>query len=142
MTSSFLEKIAFGVSGTTALAIGSFIATLPHAFYAGYGIALGPEASLLSEIRAMGAGLAALGGVMLSGIWLPRVRSVAVAAAMIVFLAFPAGRLVGIAIDGWPAANLVGALAFELAVAALCLVAFRHRLGRSGPSPTRSQRAH
>ena len=40
----------------------------------------------------------------------------------------PVGRLVGLAVDGMPSGGLVGALLFELLIAALCLAAFRHRL--------------
>jgi transposase InsO family protein len=42
----------------TALTIGAFILFAPHAFYGSYGITLGEDASLLSELRAPGAGLA------------------------------------------------------------------------------------
>ena len=48
------QKITLGISGITALVIGSFITLAPHAFYAGYGITLGPEPNLLSELRAPG----------------------------------------------------------------------------------------
>jgi len=60
------QKIALGVAGITALGIGTVIVAAPHAFYASYGIALGPDPSLLSELRAPGAGLAAFGAVMLA----------------------------------------------------------------------------
>jgi len=47
--------------------------------------------------------------------------------ALIVFLAFPAGRLIGLIVDGLPSGPIIGALVFELAVAALCIVAFSRR---------------
>ena len=59
------QKFALGIAGITSLGIGTFILTAPHAFYASYGIALEPDPSLLSELRAPGAGLAAFGTVML-----------------------------------------------------------------------------
>jgi len=46
------EKIALGLSGLTAVTIGACILFAPHAFYAGYGITLGQDANLLSELRA------------------------------------------------------------------------------------------
>lgn len=133
---TLFEKLALALSGLTALGVGAAILAAPHAFFAGYGITLPPDPSLLSELRAPAAGLAALGGLMLSGIRRAALRPVAIAAALTVFLAFPAGRLLGLAVDGAPSGPVLGALVFELAVAALCLLAFRHRLSRgAGASP-------
>ncbi len=120
-----IQKIALGLAGVTALGIGASILIAPHGFYASYEIALGSDPSLLSELRAPGAGLAAFGGVMLAGIVRPALQQAAVVAALTVFLAFPAGRLVGIAVDGMPSSSIVTALVLELAIAALCLFAFR-----------------
>lgn len=128
MTLTFLQKIALGISGLTALGVGALILVAPNTFYAGYGISLGSDPSLLSELRAPAAGLAALGMLMLAGIALSTFSHAAMIAALTVFLAFPAGRLVGLVIDGVPSDKVVAALVFELAVAALCLIAFRNRL--------------
>lgn len=124
MSKTFLERTALGVSGLTAVGIGAFILAAPHAFFASYGITVGDDASLLSELRAPAAGLAAFGVLMLVGIWRTAVALVSKAAALTVFLAFPAGRLIGLVVDGLPSGPIVGALVFELAVAAFCLVAF------------------
>ncbi|KEO50987.1 DUF4345 domain-containing protein [Thioclava pacifica] len=137
-----LETTALGVAGFTALTIGAFILFMPHAFYASYGITLGEDANLLSELRAPGAGLAAFGLLMLLGIRQQAARPVGMAAALTVFIAFPAGRLVGLAVDGMPSGNVIGALVVELIIAALCLAAFRRRLWQpasslSTPQPTR-----
>ncbi|MFZ5963288.1 DUF4345 domain-containing protein [Thalassococcus sp. BH17M4-6] len=134
MTPTVLEKIALAISGLTALTIGGFITTAPQAFYAGYGIALGPDASLLSELRAPGAGLAAFGLLMLLGLWRRTLLPVSAVVALTVFVAFPAGRLVGLALDGLPSGSVIAALGFEVAVAALLLAAFRHRLWGSSAS--------
>ena len=133
MTLTFLQKTALGVSGVTSLGIGAFILVAPHDFYASYAIALGPDASLLSELRAPGAGLAAFGAVMLAGIVRPALRQAAIVAALTVFLAFPAGRLVGLAADGMPSSGILAALGLELAIAALCLLAFRRRSDAGAP---------
>jgi hypothetical protein len=125
MTLNRMQKVALGLSGATSLGIGAFILAAPHAFYASYGIALGPDPSLLSELRAPGAGLAASGAIILAGIFRQALAQVAVAVALVVFLAFPAGRLVGIAVDGLPSPGILAALALELAIAAFCLFAFR-----------------
>lgn len=126
---TFTQKIALAIAGVTSLGIGGFILAAPHAFYASYGIALGADPSLLSELRAPGAGLAAFGAVMLAGIVRPAMRQTAVVAALTVFLAFPAGRVLGLLIDGMPSGGILGALILELAIAALCLFAFRRGAG-------------
>ena len=100
----------------------------PHTFYASYGIALGENPSLLSELHAPAAGLTALGILMLLGIWRSTMAQLAVASTLIVFLAFPAGRFIGPAVDGMPSSGIIAALLFEVAIAALCLFAFRKRL--------------
>ncbi len=141
MTLTRFEKLALGLSGVTALGIGAFILTAPHAFYAGYGIPLGDDVNLLSELRAPGAGLAAFGALMLTGIVRRAMSQAAIGAALTVFLAFPAGRVVGLVIDGMPSSGILGALALELALAGLCLLAFFHRL-RARPSDSRALEAH
>ena len=128
MTMKFIEKFTLGVAGLSAVGIGGMITFAPHAFYAGYGIVLGEDPSLLSELRAPGAGLSALGLLMLLGLWRSSLGPSAISAALVVFLAFPAGRLVGLAADGMPSTGILGALSFEVVVAALCLFAFRKRL--------------
>lgn len=128
MSLTKLEKITLGISGLTAVSIGAMITFAPDAFYLSYGIVLEDDASLRSELRAPGAGLTALGMMMLLGIWRTAMAGLAVAATLIVFLAFPAGRFVGLAFDGMPSGAIVGALILEIAIAALCLFAFRKRL--------------
>ena len=128
-----LQKIALGIAGASALGIGAAITFVPQAFYAGYGITLGPEPSLLSELRAPGAGLDALGALMLAGMVRRSLQDAALAAALVVFLGFPAGRIVGLVLDGMPSAGIMAALVFELAVAALCLFAFRPSRARAEP---------
>lgn len=138
MTLSTFQKSTLGVAGATALGIGLAILAAPEAFYASYGISLGADVNLLSELRAPAAGLVALGTLMLIGIWRAALRQTSIVAAFTVFFAFPAGRIVGIIVDGIPAGTIIGALVIELAIAALCLAAFggRARAGKhSGPSP-------
>lgn len=128
MTLNTLEKISLGISGLTAVGIGGTIMLSPQVFYASYGIVLSENPSLLSELRAPAAGLMTLGLLMLLGIWRSNMAQLAVAATLIVFLAFPAGRLIGLAVDGMPSIGIIGALILEIAIATLCLFAFRKRL--------------
>lgn len=132
MTLTRFQKTALGIAGVSALGIGAAVTFAPHAFYASYGIAIDANPSLLSELRAPGAGLALLGAVMLAGIVRQSLREAALIAAVVVFLGFPAGRLLGLAVDGMPSVGIIAALAFELAVAGLCLFAFRPARGRTG----------
>jgi len=141
MAPSLFEKIALGLAGLTAFTIGAFILLAPHAFYAGYGITLGEDNNLLSELRAPGAGLAGFGLLMLSGIRSHAVLPVAMAVALTVFIAFPVGRLVGLAADGMPSGNVIGALVVELIIAGLCLAAFRRRIWQSAPRRSAPQPA-
>ncbi|MCR9109342.1 DUF4345 domain-containing protein [Marivita sp. XM-24bin2] len=139
MSSTRIEKVALAVSGLTAVGIGAFILAAPHACYAGYGIALSNDTSLLNELRAFSAGLAAFGMLMLAGIWLKALTPISIASALTVFIAFPVGRIIGLIVDGIPSSNLVAALVFELAVAGLCSVAFARRFKRSAHQTLSSQ---
>ncbi|WP_370401510.1 DUF4345 domain-containing protein [Sulfitobacter sp. JB4-11] len=127
MTFTFFQKLTLGIAGASALAVGLSILAVPQAFYASYGIALGGDVNLLSELRAPAAGLCALGAVMLIGIWHDRWRETSIVAAFTVFLAFPAGRIIGLIVDGIPSGSVMGALILELVIAALCLAAFGRR---------------
>lgn len=122
---SFFQKACLFVAGLTAIGIGAIILVVPHAFYASYDIALGNDVSLLSDVRAQAANLAVLGAIMFAGIVRPAWSRLSVAAALTVFLAFPLGRFVGIATDGLPSAAILTAFGIEIAIAVLCLVAFR-----------------
>ena len=119
------QKIALGISGVTALVIGTLITLVPHTFYASYGIVLGQDPNLLNELRAPGTGLAVLGALMLSGIVRTAMAPIALAVALTVFLAFPVGRIVGIVIDGLPSGSVIGALAFEIIIAVFLIAAFK-----------------
>lgn len=124
MTLSFFQKLTLGASGVIALAIGAFILFAPHAFYASYGIAIANDPNLLSELRAPGAALAAMGGIMLVGLVRETITTVSIALAFTVYLAFPAGRAISLIADGVPSSSILGALAIEVVMAALLLVAF------------------
>ena len=123
MQGIFFEKLTLGVAGLTALGIGLAITLAPRVFYAGYGIELGADARLLSELRAPGASLASLGVVIFAGALRPGMARVSAALGAIVFLAFATGRIVSMAVDGWPGGSIVTALVIEIAIGLLCLLA-------------------
>lgn len=122
---SVFQKLFLGAAGLTALGIGLAITFAPHGFYAGYGLTLGTDPVLLSELRAPGANLAALGALILAGVLRPGLARMSAAVGALVFLAFAFGRGVSIALDGWPGEQILAALVIELAIGALCLGALR-----------------
>lgn len=124
MKSQKLQKTTLIVAGVTAMLIGLFIALDPIAFYSGYGIALQGNTDMLSELRAAGVNLTTLGGIMLAGALRASFRELAIAASLIVFTSYAAGRTFSLAIDGWPSEKVLGAVGIELLIAAVCLVAF------------------
>lgn len=129
MSTTWFQKIVLGLSGLTAAGVGLAILADPVGFYAGYGISIGDSPSLLNELRAPGANLAGLGAIMLVGAVKPAWTRFSAALGAMVFLAFAFGRLVSIAVDGWPAQGLVDATLIELAIGCLCLITLRRRAG-------------
>lgn len=126
MLMSKFQKIVLGLSGFTAFAVGAFITLAPHAFYASYGFAL-DDPNLLSELRGPGANLAALGAVVMGGLFIKPLSKISVAIALVIFVAFPVGRVISIATDGMPSENVLAALAIEVVIGMLLLVAFGKR---------------
>ncbi len=125
MIVSMFERIVLGMAGVIAFTIGGFIALEPHTFYLSYGIALADEPNLLSELRGPGANLAVLGTLMLAGLFYHPLYKVSIVVAKVVFFAFPVGRVIGIFADGMPSGAILAALAVEIAIAVLLVVAFR-----------------
>lgn len=129
MLMSKFQKIILGLSGFIAFAIGSFITLAPIAFYAGYGITLDNDPDLLNELRGPGANLAALGAVVMAGLFIHSLAKTSVAIALVIFLAFPVGRVIGIIADGIPSESVLAAFAVEIVLGALLLMAFAKRSG-------------
>lgn len=127
MPLSRFQQITLGISGLTAVVIGLCILIAPYTFYASYGIALGQDPNLLSELRAPGAGLAAFGAIMLAGLVQAAFAPIAIVVACTVYLAFPVGRLVSLALDGTPSESILVALMIELIIAGLLFAAFGRR---------------
>lgn len=130
MYTTLFPKLTLGAAGLIALGIGLAITFAPHGFYASYGIALGTDPTLLSELRAPGANLAALGAMILAGALLRGMTRPSAMLGTVVFFAFAFGRMVSLAMDGLPDTGVLAALAIELAIGSLCFVAFR-RPGRT-----------
>lgn len=124
MMMSKFQKIVLGFSGFIAFAIGSFITLAPVAFYASYGINLDNDPNLLNELRGPGANLAVLGAIVIAGLFIQALNKTSIAIALVIFLAFPVGRVIGIIADGMPSESVLAALAIEIVVGFMLLVAF------------------
>ncbi|MDV7144976.1 DUF4345 domain-containing protein [Tropicimonas sp. TH_r6] len=139
MVTTLFQKLTLGAAGLMALGIGLAITVIPHDFYAGYGISLGTDPTLLSELRAPGANLAALGAVVFAGAVHPGMARLSAALGAMLFLAFAFGRVVGLCLDGWPGESILAALAIEIVIGLLCLLALQvqgHRPVLLAKTPT------
>lgn len=132
MTPDIKHGLILGLSGFTAAAIGLAILLDPQAFYASYGVLLTPQPNLMSELRAPAANLAALGMIVLSGAVYQRMAQQAATLGATVFLAFAAGRLLSLILDGWPSESILVAFAIEIILGVLCLWVARRRKKADG----------
>ncbi len=111
------------ISSLVAIVIGASILAAPVAFQASNGIELGSDPSQLSEVRASGGALLALGALMLVGVFTSRFTLASTAIAAAVYLGYGASRLIAIALDGAPANGLLFAAALELVIGLASVVA-------------------
>jgi len=115
------QKAILLLAGATSVGIGTAILIFPAAFHASYGITLGTDPSLLSEIRAPGGALLVMGLFMLAGLVRPGFAHVSRWIAAAVFLSYGLARLLSFALDGTPDGGLVFAAVFEIAIGLLCM---------------------
>lgn len=110
------------VSGTILLTVGCALLVAPAVMHAANGVDLGRDPSLLSEVRAPGGALVALGALVLAGVFLRRLRYAATMIAATVYVAYGLSRLLSMAIDGIPASGIVVATGLEIALGAVNVV--------------------
>ena len=120
---TLLEKVALATGGLIAVAIGAAILVIPTAFFASYGISLQPDPSLMSEIRAPGGALLAMGAVLCAALFRPALKIVALGLGALLYLSYGLARAVSALLDGWPDEGLVIAMGLELAIGAIFVVA-------------------
>lgn len=96
------------------------ITTVPSSFHASYGITLGSDPSLLSELRAAGANLAVLGAIILAGAFRQGMQRLSAFLGATAFLTSAFGRIVGMALDGMPSSGLIQAILIELIIGGFC----------------------
>ena len=69
-----MVKALLVVAGAVAVVIGAAVLLTPVAFSESYGIVLGADPDALSERRAPGAGLLVVGGLLVAGAFVARLR--------------------------------------------------------------------
>jgi hypothetical protein len=109
------------MSGLVIVLIGGAGMIAPVWFREASGIRIESGAALLSETRAAGALLFAVGMVVLLGAFVPRLTRTAAAAGAVGYLATVAARLISLAVDGSPGGSLLFATVVELALGLACL---------------------
>ncbi|MDG4767938.1 DUF4345 family protein [Solwaraspora sp. WMMD406] len=123
-------KVILVAAGLVVVGVGGAILTVPDAFHAGNGIVYAGNSSLLSETRAAGGALLAIGLLIALGAFVRRLAFTATVVGTVLYLAYGFARLVSLAVDGPPASALVAATAVELVLGVACgyaLVRYRRR---------------
>ncbi|MBM7773128.1 hypothetical protein JOD54_003332 [Actinokineospora baliensis] len=115
-----MSRIVLGLAGLVAIAIGAAQLFAPAAFHEANGLPAVHDAGALSEIRAIGAAILAIGVVIAAGAVRPALSRQAALFGTGFYLAFGVGRVVGLAFDGLPSGSLLGAMAAELALGLAC----------------------
>jgi hypothetical protein len=116
-----LPRIVLSVSGLVIMLIGGASLVAPVWFREANGIRIESGAALLSETRAAGALLLAVGVVVLLGAFVPRLARIAALAGAVGYLATVLARVISLAVDGSPGGSLLFAGAVELALGLACL---------------------
>jgi hypothetical protein len=111
-----------------AVAIGGMLALDPVAFRESYGLPTERAAEALSEIRAPGGALVALGALMAVSCRTPGGRPFGLRVASATFLGYGLARVLSVVLDGVPSSGLLAAGAVELVfgIAALALARSEH----------------
>ena len=118
-------RATLAVAGGVAVAVGTAIAVAPRSFIDIEGV---PTADLLSETRAPGAALGAVGFfVVVAAIRRRRLNAAALMATLI-YLGYGLARTASLALDGQPSGTIIGATIIELAIglASLTIVSASH----------------
>ncbi len=129
MNNSRLLTTILLVSGIIGACVGAGLLLVPQLFHASSGIDLRGDVSLLSETRAPGGALLAIGVLITAGAFVQTLRFTATVLASAVYLSYGLARVLSMVLDGLPSSILVQAAALELIMGGVCLFALlRYRL--------------
>jgi hypothetical protein len=112
------------VLALTMVVFGGWRLIDPTGFYTFSGLELSNDAGLLSEVRGAGGIIMVSGLVVSLGAFRHAWSRTSVVLAAVVFLSLGLARLLGIAVDGSPGADIIRGMALELVFGGLALVAF------------------
>ena len=115
------QKAVLFIAGGLLTLVAGFILGAPSAFYGSNGIEIGPNTSLLNELKAPAGLLLVAGLFMLAAVFQQRLADNATALAALIYLAYASSRFASMAFDGVPAAGLVQAAALEALIGLACL---------------------
>ena len=122
------------VSGSIATCIAVMVFFAPNAFYAGYGIDIGANVSLVNELKAPAGALLLAGLLMMAGIFKSELTTPSLAMVTVVYLSYGLSRILSMTIDGVPHSGLVSAAVLEVTIGAICFVdLMRHRKTAAAP---------
>ena len=119
---TYLTRLILVASGMIAVAIAATILFAPDAFYAGYGIRVGGNATLANELKAPAGALLAAGLLMFVGAFRREYAAFSLTTAVVVYLSYGLSRVTSIAIDGIPHSGMIDAAIIELMIGAVCLL--------------------
>ena len=132
-------KAVLIVLAVTLFIFGGWRLVDPIGFYTFSGLDLPDHAGLLSEVRGAGGIIMVSGLVVGLGAFRHAWSRTSVMLAALVFLSLGLGRLLGIAVDGSPGADVLQGMAIELVFGGLALFAF-FKYGDGDPlSPSKPQ---
>jgi hypothetical protein len=117
-------KVILIVLALTLVIFGGWRLVYPIGFYTFSGLELSDDAGVLSEVRGAGAIIMVSGLLVGLGAFRHAWSRTSVVLAAVVFLSLGLGRLIGIALDGFPGAEVIQGMAIELVFGVLALFAF------------------
>lgn len=135
MSAVVVQRGVLTLASLALTGVGALLLLAPQMMHASIGVTLGSEPSLLSEIRAPGAGLIGAGGLAALGVLRAEWRGPSMIIGGTTLMAFAMGRGLSLLIDGWPAFNLIWAGGVEFALGSACLAAAYARKWATRPMP-------
>ncbi|GAA3213465.1 DUF4345 family protein [Dactylosporangium siamense] len=129
-----IRRILLSVAGLVAVAVGAASLFAPVAFHRQYGISIGADANLLSETRAAGGAVLAVGVLLLVGAFVARLAFAAALSGAVFYLAYALARGLSVALDGTPAGGLVLGGVVELVLGLACGYVLYRDAGRQRPA--------
>ena len=117
-------KVILLVLALTLVVFGGWRLVDPIGFHTFSGLELSDDAGLLSEVRGAGGIIMVSGLVVGLGAFRHAWSRTSVVLAVVVFVSLGLARLLGIALDGSPGADVIQGMAIELVLGGLALFAF------------------